>query len=160
MRIQFYLFLILSSLFFIADQFSKYWVKNTFYKKMFGTNIFELGEFEINLHVAINKGVSFSMFSNDNQLPIILLTGAIILGLVIWLKKTSQYLTSTGLSMILGGAIGNLIDRMAIGGVVDFISVSYDKYYFPTFNVADILIFSGVVLIFFQDMFAKTIKKV
>ena len=153
------LFLGLAGLIFAIDQFVKYFIRNTLYKKIFGTDLISLGEFKINLHLALNKGISFSLFSNDNQTPILGLTALIVLILLIWLKRNQNTISSVGISGIIGGAIGNIFDRINLGGVVDFISVSYDKYYFPTFNTADTFITIGVVLILCEDIFAKRSKK-
>ena len=68
--------------------------------------------------------------------------------LIIWLKRLprGQVLLPSALSLILGGAIGNLFDRLVYGHVVDFISVHWDKSYFPAFNIADSAITVGAVL--------------
>ena len=148
-----------AGLLFGIDQFAKYYIRNTLYKKIFGTDLISLGEFKIKLHLAINKGISFSLFTNDNQTPILGLTALIVLILLIWLKRNSSNISSFGIAMIIGGAIGNIFDRINLGGVVDFISVSYSKYYFPTFNTADTFITIGVILILCEDIFAKKRKK-
>ena len=152
-------FLGLATLFFAIDQFVKYYIRNTLYKKVFGTELIAIGDFKVKFHLAYNKGISFSLLSNENQLPILGLTGLIVLILLIWLKRTQNVVSSVGITMIIGGAIGNIFDRINLGGVVDFISISYGKYYFPTFNTADIFITFGVILILCEDIFAKKSKK-
>ena len=62
MRMRFYFFIILSTIFFMIDQFVKYWVRDTLYKNVFGTEIFRIGDFNIKFQYALNKGISFSMF--------------------------------------------------------------------------------------------------
>jgi signal peptidase II len=68
--------------------------------------------------------------------------------LVVWITRLnkSQYLLAASLALILGGALGNLWDRLALGYVVDFISVHYEHHYFPAFNVADAAISVGAAL--------------
>ena len=71
------------------------------------------------------------------------------LALVIWILRLPKYATVSliGLSMILAGAIGNLIDRIRIGAVVDFIDVYYKTHHWPVFNVADSAICVGALLL-------------
>ena len=152
-------FLGLSGLIFAIDQFVKYYIRNTLYKKVFGTEFISLGDFKTKFHLAYNKGISFSLFSSDNQTPILGLTALIVIILLIWLSRNKNIISSVGIASIIGGAIGNIFDRINLGGVVDFISVSYGKYYFPTFNTADIFITIGVLLILCEDIFAKRSKK-
>jgi signal peptidase II len=76
-------------------------------------------------------------------------------GLVVWLRRlspASQPLLVTGLTLIVGGAIGNLIDRLYLGHVVDFILVHWDDAYFPAFNVADSAISVGAALVIFDSL--------
>ncbi len=160
MRMRFYFFIILSTIFFMIDQFVKYWVRDTLYKNVFGTEIFRIGDFNIKFQYALNKGISFSMFGNDNQLPILFISSILVIILIFWLKRNKNIVSSVGISILIGGAIGNIYDRINIGGVIDFIKVSYAEYSFPTFNSADTFIFIGVMLILFEDVFAKKSKKV
>ena len=74
--------------------------------------------------------------------------------LIVWLWRlgSRQRLLALGLALVLGGALGNLYDRMMLGYVVDFISLHYRDFYWPAFNVADATITSGAVLLVI-DMF-------
>lgn len=69
--------------------------------------------------------------------------------LLVWLLRLPrvEWLTGLGLALILGGAIGNLVDRIKLGYVVDFIDVYYKNWHYPAFNVADSAITCGVVLL-------------
>jgi len=69
--------------------------------------------------------------------------------LLVWLLRLvrAQWLLAMSLTLILGGAVGNLVDRVRLGHVVDFISVHYGGWYFPTFNVADAAISVGAALL-------------
>jgi signal peptidase II len=76
-------------------------------------------------------------------------------GILIWLRRLpakGQSLLAAGLSLILGGALGNVIDRVLFGYVIDFIRVHYEDYYFPAFNVADSAISVGAALIILDNL--------
>ncbi|MCS4465564.1 signal peptidase II [Clostridium botulinum] len=96
-----------------------------------------------------NRGAAFGIFQN-RLIFLSLITAIVILGVVYFIvkyKPTSKLL-KISLSLIISGAIGNLIDRIYYKFVVDFIMLHYkDVYYFPTFNVADMLVVIGTVLL-------------
>ncbi len=103
-----------------------------------------------NLFLTYNKGVSFSFLSSDHTwMPWALsaLALAICLFIVQWMRVEKSRLILTGLALILGGAIGNVIDRIRFGAVVDFLDVYVESYHWPAFNVADSAICIGVGLI-------------
>lgn len=95
-----------------------------------------------------NPGAAFSFLSDAGGWQRYLFSGAagvISIALVIWLflMTRGQWLLALSLGLILGGAIGNLYDRLMLGYVVDFISVHYSNNYFPAFNIADSAISVG-----------------
>jgi len=111
-----------------------------------------------NLTLMYNKGAAFS-FLNDaggwQRWFFLSLSTIISLALLIWFKKVSQQnnaILKAAIAFILGGAIGNLIDRALAGQVTDFIQVYYATYYFPAFNIADSAITLGAGLLIL-DMF-------
>ena len=75
--------------------------------------------------------------------------------LLVWLIRLprSEWLTAGSLALIIGGAIGNLIDRIQLGYVVDFIDVYYKNWHYPAFNVADSAITVGVILLLLDGLF-------
>jgi signal peptidase II len=77
--------------------------------------------------------------------------------LVYWLSKLkpSQRLLALALALVLGGAFGNLIDRLWLGHVIDFIQLYYAGFYWPAFNVADSAITVGAVLLIWDSLFVK-----
>ena len=77
--------------------------------------------------------------------------------LVVWLRRTPRgdWRTALPLSLVVGGAIGNVIDRVRLGHVVDFIDVHYGSWSFPAFNVADSAISVGAVLLMFFGLFGS-----
>ncbi len=111
-----------------------------------------------NLFLTYNKGVSFSLFSNTNPLmPFFLsLMGLIIcLFVFFWMKKEKDTLVKLGLALILGGAIGNIIDRLRFGYVIDFLDFYYKTHHWPAFNGADSFICIGAFIIFIKIFFKK-----
>lgn len=154
-------FLTITAFCVVADQWVKYYMRTSLRdgKK----SVFDIFGVHFDLHLAFNKGISFSWLTSDQQTPLILLSLLLILILFIWLRRCEGQLTAIGLSLILGGAIGNVIDRILHGSVVDFlrfyIETTSNIYAFPTFNVADMCITIGVICILWQDIFAKSNKK-
>jgi len=101
------------------------------------------GIFHITL--VLNKGVAFGLFANNTLVPKTISVFAIFAILVFFLKysKRAGYLTKTALSLILAGCIGNLVDRLYLGTVIDFL----DFRIWPVFNMADSVICIGVGLL-------------
>lgn len=99
-----------------------------------------------------NKGAAFSFLSQAGGWQrwfFITLSTAISIALIVWLKqlRKDQQVLSVGIALILGGAIGNLIDRSLHGQVIDFIQVYYRDFYWPAFNIADSAITLGACLL-------------
>ena len=109
-----------------------------------------------NLLLTFNKGVSFSLLTSDSDYAPYLLSAfavGVSICLLYWLKKEKDKLSRVGLALILGGAIGNVIDRIRFGGVVDFLDFYIGTYHWPAFNVADSAICIGVTLILIKSIF-------
>jgi signal peptidase II len=109
----------------------------------------------LNLTLTYNRGAAFSFLSEQSGWQrwfFSVLAVVITLVLVIWLKqldRTSRW-TAISLSLIIGGAVGNLIDRLLFGHVIDFIDLYYGQWHWPAFNVADSAISIGVVLMLLE----------
>jgi len=100
-----------------------------------------------------NKGAAFSFLASQpgwQRWFFSIITLGISIWLIMWLRRTPQHQTLLGLSLslVLAGALGNLVDRLVNGYVVDYLLVYYPPYYFPAFNLADSVIFIGVVGLF------------
>lgn len=118
-----------------------------------------------NFTLMYNKGAAFSFLSEAGgwqRIFFVTLSTVISIFLLFWLKQITQdekqkdnQLLQIAIASILGGAIGNLIDRARTGEVVDFIQVYYSSYYFPAFNIADSAITLGAGLLIL-DMFLET----
>ena len=106
----------------------------------------------VNLTLAFNTGAAFSFLADAAGWQRWLLIGvavAVSLYLLHWLRSLAggRRIEAAGLGLILGGAVGNLIDRVRLGAVIDFIDVHYGGWHWPAFNVADAAITVGVVMI-------------
>ena len=118
-----------------------------------------------NFTLMYNKGAAFSFLSEAGgwqRIFFVALSTIISIFLFFWLKQIStddkqknNQLLQIAIALILGGAIGNLIDRAMTGAVVDFIQLYYSTYYFPAFNIADSAITVGAALLII-DMFLES----
>lgn len=110
----------------------------------------------LSLYRTHNTGIAFSLFSGIGDVPLIVLTLAIT-AFVIWLWTQStaqQNWVRTGYAFIIGGALGNLIDRVRLGHVVDFILVHAGEWSFAVFNLADSFITVGASLVVLGEVLA------
>jgi signal peptidase II len=145
----------LSVVLIILDQASKYWVESflTPYKPM---PIMPM----LNLTLAYNTGAAFSFLSGTGDWHRWFFAGfsllvSIILSIWLWRTPSQDRLQSLGVSLILGGAVGNLIDRSFNGYVVDFIDVYYNYHHFATFNLADSVICIGAAALILDLLVRK-----
>ncbi|HIG78985.1 MAG TPA: lipoprotein signal peptidase [Cycloclasticus sp.] len=145
----------LSLIIFILDQSSKLLV----------VSYFQLHESmpllpSLNLTYVHNKGAAFSLLSSAGGWQRGFFIGVAIIAttvLVIWLKRlevTEKWMAVT-ISLVLGGAIGNLYDRISYGYVIDFIDVYYQAHHWPVFNIADSAISVGVVMMLMDAFWGK-----
>ena len=106
----------------------------------------------LNITLAHNYGAAFSFLSDAGGWQrwfFITLAMVVSVVLLVWLLRLprQEWRTGLGLALVLGGAIGNLVDRVTLGYVVDFIDVHYGGWHYPAFNVADSSITCGVILL-------------
>ncbi|MCF6293698.1 MAG: signal peptidase II [Robiginitomaculum sp.] len=152
--------LLLSTVIIIADQISKYWIMYGLKLREYPYGHLELSPI-VDLTFVWNRGVSFGMFAADGMLGRVLLSLFALLVIVLvllWLLKADNRFLSIALGMIIGGAIGNLIDRIQYGMVVDFINFS-DIYFIWVFNIADASISIGAVLILIEAIVLEPRRK-
>lgn len=142
----------------LADQWSKYYFFNML--DTAGTTYINVLPF-FNLVKVYNYGVSFGMFNNleYGRLILSIVALSITAALCIWLYKVTKMYMVVSLGLIIGGAIGNIIDRVRFGAVADFIDIYVGKYHWPAFNVADSTIFIGVAILFIDSFFNKDESK-
>jgi signal peptidase II len=101
----------------------------------------------LNLEVVWNRGISYGLFQQNTDLGRWILIGISILaaiGLSFWIRNTAGKLLAASLGLIVGGAVGNVIDRLAYGAVFDFLQFHVGSWHWYVFNVADAAIVAGV----------------
>ena len=133
------------------DQAVKYWI-------LHGLDLPRLGAVELfgplRLTMVWNRGVSFGLFHADRDLMRWALSAfslIVAVILIVWARRAERAVVGAGLGLIIGGAVGNAIDRMRFGAVADFIDAS--RIYFPwVFNVADSAITIGVALLLLDSL--------
>ena len=133
----------------VFDQLTKFWMLNYVLNERPGI---ELTSF-FNLVYAWNTGVSFSMFNDSGATGTLLLclTAALIVAALLWwLYREKVRAVQIGLGMIIGGALGNLVDRVRLGAVFDFY---LGVHHWPAFNVADSFICIGAAVIILHGLF-------
>ena len=118
----------------------------------------------LNMTLARNYGAAFSFLSDAGGWQRWLFTGLasiVTVVLIVWLLRlpAAEKRTAAALCMIIGGAVGNLVDRMAHGYVVDFIDVYYQNWHWPAFNVADSAITGGVILLLLDSLLQSIAAK-
>jgi len=151
--------MILAGLIVIADQITKYYA--TLELKMYkAVAVMPMFNFTL-MH---NEGAAFSFLSDAGGwqrwfFTVISLVVSIVL--VFWIKKLKpeEKFQAMAFSLILGGAVGNLIDRVRFGYVVDFIEIYYHQYSWPAFNIADSAITIGVIILIIDTLFPNFFKK-
>ena len=141
----------------VLDLATKAWVSSVF---QYGESKYVLPFF--NLVLAHNTGAAFSFLAGAGGWQrwfFTIVTIAISIAIVVMMKRhAAQKLFVVALSLVLGGALGNLYDRVTLGYVVDFIQVHAAGSYFPAFNVADSAITVGVVLLIWDSLFGAEAK--
>jgi signal peptidase II len=109
-----------------------------------------------NIIMAWNRGVSFGLFPAESVAGRVILAGfslAVVTALGVWLFRTTDRLVAVGVGMIIGGALGNVVDRLRFGAVADFFDFHAFGYHWYVFNVADAAIVIGVGLLVFESLF-------
>lgn len=146
----------LSAVIVVLDQWTKWLVTASFdlYERLELLPVLGLTR----LH---NTGAAFSFLSDAagwQRWFFVVLGVAVSILLIVWLSRLPRRGRSwlaVALALVVGGAIGNIIDRVAHGHVVDFISVHYDRWFFPAFNVADSAITVGAVILLAESFFSR-----
>ena len=148
-----YRILSFSFLFLTFDQFSKWFV--VFYLELQHRYYLDLNNQFVNFYMAWNKGINFGLFEGDSATQaysLFSISVFISLVLLFWTRKSNNLLIQILAALIIGGALGNAIDRLLYGAVADFINFTCCGIRNPySFNLADIFIFIGLIgLLFFK----------
>ena len=108
--------------------------------------------------LALNVGISFGWFQNDNpvaQIALIIIKAVAVIVLAIWMARSRTLMATMALGLIIGGAVGNAIDRFAYGAVVDFalfhVQIGGKTYNWYVFNLADVAIVAGVAALLYDS---------
>jgi signal peptidase II len=105
-----------------------------------------------NLVMVWNKGVSFGMLQQaDARHALMVFTGCVMAALLVWLSRATSKWQVIALGLVLGGAFGNLLDRVIYGAVADFFDIHFFAYHWPAFNIADAAICIGVALLLWES---------
>jgi signal peptidase II len=148
--------LIVSAAVLVADQITKYVIVTNMelYQRIDVSPVLDI----VRLH---NTGAAFSIFADASGWQhwlFIALALAVSVAIIWWqwrLPKVDHRVLALGLALVLGGAIGNVIDRFVYGYVVDFILVYFREWHYPAFNVADSAITCGVILIIIDGLYLE-----
>ncbi|GGI24828.1 signal peptidase II [Bradyrhizobium guangdongense] len=139
----------------VADQASKLWLLNGF--DLARRGVVKVTPF-FDLVLAWNIGISFGWLQNDSQaaqLALMAVKIAAVVALAIWMARSQTRLATVALGLIIGGAIGNGIDRLAYGAVVDFalfhVEIAGNTYNWYVFNLADVAIVAGVAALLYDS---------
>lgn len=143
----------------LLDQVSKRWIMAVFdeYEVMTVWPVF-------NLTLVYNTGAAFSFLADAGgwQRGFFIGLGLlVVIGMAVWLLRLqrAQWPVAAGLALIIGGAMGNIVDRILLGKVVDFLQWHWHDWYWPSFNVADSAITVGVVILLLDGLFAAPVRE-
>lgn len=154
--------LLVAALLLAADQASKWWILEVLNLPVLrNVPLIEAGPLGLDLTMVWNRGVTFGLLSGDgplNHVLLALLAAAIAGFLLRWLAKAETRMVAVALGAVIGGAIGNVIDRLRFGAVVDFIHAHAWGWSWYVFNVADAAIVCGVVALVGDALFRRPAK--
>ncbi len=139
----------------VLDQASKLWL-------LYVLDIGRLGTVRVtpffDLVLALNNGISFGWLQSDNplaQTALMAVKALAVLALAIWMARAKTAMAAVALGLIIGGAIGNGIDRLAYGAVVDFallhVQIGQNTFNWYVFNLADVAIVAGVIALLYDS---------
>lgn len=130
----------------LFDQLTKWWALGTLGEP---PRLIEVTSF-LNFVMVWNRGISFGLMAGDSSVApwlFVAIAGAVAGGIVFWLARLTRRWIAAALGLVLGGAIGNLIDRLRFQAVIDFLDLHAADYHWPAFNLADASISAGVVFL-------------
>jgi signal peptidase II len=147
-----------AALVFIIDQISKHWILNV-------VQLADRGSIEVlpffRLTFVGNIGVSMGLFRANSDIgrwALVAVTGTIAAAVAVWITREKARIDVLALGLVLGGALGNIVDRVRFGYVVDFLHFFWGERSFWVFNVADAAITAGVLLLLSRALFGAEEK--
>jgi signal peptidase II len=141
----------------ILDQLSKYAVLQHFGAAACADRR-EAATAFLDLVLTCNRGMSFGLFNTGQGLsvPLFSIAAIAIVGvLTFWLSRVHSDMLASAIGLIIGGAVGNVVDRLRFGGVIDFLYFHLGSWYWPAFNLADSAICIGVVVMLFEGLLGR-----
>ena len=114
----------------------------------------------LNLTLVWNSGMAFGLFESESNTYHVIsaIIASVVIILITWLYKSTLLVEKIALSIVIGGAIGNLFDRIKYNAVPDFIDMHYRDFHWFVFNVSDIVITIGIILLLLSDILKKNEK--
>ena len=147
---------LIAALVFVVDQLVKHWILN-------GIRLPEIESVEIlpflSLTYVQNRGVSMGMLTAGSDIErwsLVALTGLIAVVVAFWIRRERKWPESIALGLVLGGALGNIVDRIRFGYVVDFVHLHAGPWSFYVFNVADAAISVGVAILLVRALMSRS----
>ncbi|MBX3498691.1 MAG: signal peptidase II [Alphaproteobacteria bacterium] len=150
--------LILAAITIVADQASKWLLQDMLQKQP----VIEVIPGFFNLVMVWNRGISFGMLGGAGALPPWVLSAiavAICIALFFWLRAARSRWTAWAIGLVIGGAIGNVVDRARWGAVFDFADFYIGRWHWPAFNVADAAIVIGVLALLAESLMPGVTKE-
>ncbi len=137
----------------LIDQGYKWWMLNIY--DIGSRGVVKITPF-FDLTLIWNKGISYGLFQQNSDLGRYILIGIILCimaVLVVWMIRARGFFIAVAMGLVLGGALGNVIDRVVYGAVADFFSFHFWGYYWYVFNLADVWVVAGAVLLLYDAIF-------
>ena len=153
-----WVFFVIIIIAFLADRLTKSYVIDFFLS--YKLNSYYFNSF-LNFILIWNSGMAFGILESDGYIYhfFSFLIFSVISFLIIWLLKSENSLERTSIALVIGGAFGNLFDRIIYKAVPDFIDLHYLDFHWFVFNVSDIIITTGILLLILNDLFSKKNEK-
>lgn len=139
----------------VLDQLHKWWMLNVY--DIANRGIVTITPF-LDFTLVWNKGISYGLFQQNTDVGRYILIGitlVVAVSLVIWMLQARGFVFASAMGLVLGGALGNVIDRIQYGAVADFFSFHAAGMRWYVFNVADIWVVAGVALLLYDSFFGK-----
>jgi signal peptidase II len=141
----------------LADQISKHFILRHFLPLPPDLRFLAVTP-SLNFVLSMNRGVTFGMFNDGgmaNAVVFSVVALAVAGGMLVWLWRVDRVWLAVAIGLVVGGAVGNIVDRARFGGVVDFIDFYIGSWHWYTFNVADSCICVGVAMLLLDSLAAR-----
>lgn len=132
----------------LVDQTTKWWIVTYV---MDPPRVIPVTSF-FNIVLGRNTGVSFGLLGDASPWLLITVAAAVVAMLLVWMHRAESRIAAIAFGLISGGAVGNIVDRLRHGGVTDFLDFYIGEWHWPAFNMADVGIVCGAVLLLVQSL--------